>query len=715
MGDFVYHSTHFMLKAFDKIFKTDIKVSGVENICLSSPTLFVANHFTRVETVLLPYVIHQYSKKQIRSLADKSLFTGVLGSYLEEAGALSTAAQGRDDIIVADLISGHKNWLIYPEGNMVKNKNIIKHDEFIINVPDRQGSIHTGAAMLAMKSQLLRSQLRANSRDGEITQMEQIKERYSLMDSELSYHSTKITPINITYLPIRPGENAMMKMASFFMGDKEIPSMHEELEIEGNLLSNAQIFIHFSRPIDMAHYLHHAKHSGAIQMEQDSQKRDSNILHNFRHPLTTLMMDSVYKETLVTLEHLFCAILHHGSSHKFDRSYMKQLIYLIADHLKSQQIYRLHSDIDAGAIELLSDNHHDAFESILNLALSQEVLREDRSGNYSVDVESLKNEHTFHTIRLKNTILVIYNEIFLLDELKRCVDMVLVKDRRCVGEDIFYRVYRQDLAIFKQDYSVHYSVIRSKPKEIGSPFILYNSNFTTGILFSHGYKSAPAEIESLGRYLHERGYNFYGVRLKGHGTVSEDLRDSTYQQWCDSYERGYAALRQVSSKIILGGFSTGGLVALLSSIGKERPVDGIVCINTAIKLNDIRINYIVPTLNMFNDFLALFNADLKYIETEPENPSINYHKNYIKSIAQLKKLIEITNKNLKRVDAPILILQADQDPVVNPNSAKIIYDNISSKEKRLSMLKYKRHVITMGDRSVDIFVEIDEFVQKVLE
>ena len=86
----------------------------------------------------------------------------------------------------------------------------------------------------------------------------------------------------------------------------------------------------------------------------------------------------------------------------------------------------------------------------------------------------------------------------------------------------------------------------------------------------------------MGEYIHKQGYNVYCVRLKGHGTLPQDLRDVVYTDWIERMNLGYAALRQVCKKCYLGGFSTGGLVALLSASRKSQPIEGIICINSAL-------------------------------------------------------------------------------------------------------------------------------------
>jgi len=153
MIDFVYSSSSFMLRVIDTILRTNIHVHGEEHLENGMPTLFVANHFTRFETLIMPYVINARSDRKIRSLADKSLFIGLLGTYLKHSGALSTAERYRNDIIVGDLMRGENNWIIYPEGFMVKNKKVTMESEFMIDVPNHHGPVFSGAALMALEAE----------------------------------------------------------------------------------------------------------------------------------------------------------------------------------------------------------------------------------------------------------------------------------------------------------------------------------------------------------------------------------------------------------------------------------------------------------------------------------------------------------------------------------------------------------------------------------
>ena len=130
-----------------------IRVTGTENL-VCRPTLFAPNHFTRVETFLVPYIIYKYAGRQVRSLGTHSVFKGIFGRYFEAVGGMSTRHPRRNRTIVRELMTCRSDWVIYPEGGLIKNKKTIHRGRYQLDQPDRRGPPHTGAAMLALKAEI---------------------------------------------------------------------------------------------------------------------------------------------------------------------------------------------------------------------------------------------------------------------------------------------------------------------------------------------------------------------------------------------------------------------------------------------------------------------------------------------------------------------------------------------------------------------------------
>jgi esterase/lipase len=183
-------------------------------------------------------------------------------------------------------------------------------------------------------------------------------------------------------------------------------------------------------------------------------------------------------------------------------------------------------------------------------------------------------------------------------------------------------------------------------------------------------------------------------------------------------QRAYAALTNISAKIVFVGFSTGGLLSLLSCArksGQERKISAVISINAALKLVDIKAR-MVPGVNLWNNLLEKFHiekAKFEYVDDQPENPHINYSRNYIKGVYELEKLMENCENNLDKITTNALIIQAAKDPVVNPISGSIIYTKIRSKEKSLVEMDFENHVIITSEGKEEVFEEIRKFLHKI--
>ena len=142
MNRFAYLLTGLAIQTVSNLSKARINLHGRENIPHGS-IIYVINHFTRMETLILPCNIFRITGVPTWSLADGGLFQGGLGSYLEKIGVVSTDDPDRDLLIVKTLLTREADWIIYPEGRMVKNKKIFTKGQFLVSYAGKQHKPHT--------------------------------------------------------------------------------------------------------------------------------------------------------------------------------------------------------------------------------------------------------------------------------------------------------------------------------------------------------------------------------------------------------------------------------------------------------------------------------------------------------------------------------------------------------------------------------------------
>jgi esterase/lipase/1-acyl-sn-glycerol-3-phosphate acyltransferase len=696
MSDIVVKSTGYVLKFLENMFKDKVVISGTENIPLS-PVLFTANHFTRAETLILPYFVHKHTGKLARSLADKKIFKGALGDDPK-----------RNEIIIGDLISGDNNWIIYPEGNMMKNKKVtLKGRKYQLHLADKVRDLFTGSAVMAIKAELLRQDLHKTRDQNTI-------DKYLLDGRSISNAPVAIVPVNITYYPIRAGQNKLELWIQKFV-ESISTRFREEVQIEGNILAEATIHIHFCEPIYVDKFISGSKLLNIRLPLIDREKQHDLITDFYRHRLTNQFMSKVYNSTYINLDHIFAATLFLHPHDDIHARELRSRIYMNIKAIEKLGKYRLHPSCKVDAFKILAGRNYAPFKKAQDLAFEQNILLGSEEYEFlQINHIAFNNDHDFHSIRVKNTLKIFVNELQTLTEAYEAIQHNSTRSIEDVNSEIFDILYKRDVENYDADYKKYLCNI-SKPYEIGKPFFLEAPSKKIGIVLSHGYKSAPEEVRLLAEYLNNAGMNVYCVRLHGHGTAPLNLKHTSWLKWYDSYMRGVVAMQKICDKVIFAGFSTGGLLSLYAASKNATKCDGVISINAALKLNDIRARF-VKFVNVWDDLVTKFRRGkgaVEYVEDEPENPNINYSINYLKGVEELGKLMKQVKDNLEFIHAPSLIIQSPKDPIVSPISGKMIFDDIHSKTKKLIEPNVDKHVIVRGNVEKEVFLPIKNFIESI--
>ena len=684
-NDLLINTNGYVLSLLEKILNANIEVKGIENIPKNNPIMFVANHFTRIEAMLVPYTLYNLTNKKVGVIADDSLFKSYFGNFLKNLGAMKKSEINRNEHIIGDLITSCKNWMIFPEGIMVKAKDITKIDNiFCVKIDETCQRVYTGAAVFALSSEFFREKYF----ERKLENYDEFSEKYFINDcSEITPNETMIVPINISYSKLRNGRNFLVDMAEKLLEDIG-DNFKEEIEIEGNLILNSKIIIRILEPISTKKLLEPLYSKGLLQEE---------ILNSLRYDVTHDFMNKIYESLTISFDHIFTLILFLFPKEEIELEYFKRLIYIVFSKIKEKNL-PYDESINKDLIYLISYEKFEAFDNILKVAIKDNILQihEIHCDRYLINKEVLANSFTHHTIRLKNILRVILNEILAQDDIVNMVKDLLLKKEFENNIELAEILKCEEKEEFENSYEKFENNKDIKAKDIGTTNYFENINSNSCVIVVHGFSSAPKEMQNLALFLNENNFNVITPRLSGHGTVPEDLKTKTWQDWYKSVSRSITIASLQYKKVYIVGFSTGGLLALLSTKKQYKEFVSLVCINAALHLNDLRIKTLLPAISFWNDIVKVFNENKyakEYIDNFPENPQINYNKHYVSSIEQLSLLMDKIKKNLHKIKKPILIIQGKDDPVVNPSSAHEIYEKIESRFKKLKMINSSKHVI----------------------
>ncbi len=457
------------------------KLSGA-NITISgealpeSPVLFVANHFTRFETFVVPHMLYEKYDRTSRSLADDSLFVGILGKFMRMLGTISNKHKTRDCIIVEDLLSGSADWVIYPEGYMVKNKKItFSEGEFCTHSPEYEGPVHTGAAVMALKAKILQERAKRNND-------EKLKHFCGKMDIDSTKIdktlTIKVVPISITYYPIRPGRNRFLNWVDTKINQRNT-RIFEEIEVEINLLMHAHMNIRFGKPIALDKYIE-------VLLENEGDIYDEQKVNQFiddkRKELTNDMMQRVYSQMQIHFDHMFILSLVTMPTVKVCPTYLRTLIYKNARSLRKLPDHNLHSELQKEVFKLILDENYAPFASAIEIAVKQNILYKDSDGEYLFDRSLLEKEYPFHKVRVKNTMQVILNEIKWQKNIVKMAEKNSHYTEAELKVDNFKHISGRSWNYFEREY-VQYVGKKPRKDNKGTPIILHDEHFETGIVF----------------------------------------------------------------------------------------------------------------------------------------------------------------------------------------------------------------------------------------
>ncbi|MDQ8179176.1 alpha/beta fold hydrolase [Pelagicoccus sp. SDUM812005] len=708
-----WKATGKVMDVLERSLGVRLRVDGLENLS-EHPTLYVVNHFTRVETFIIPYLLYKLREESARTLAHYSLFTGFLGRYISRLGAVSTKEEERDAMIVGDLMTGRKNWVIYPEGTMVKNKKFLDQGNFIIDSPGYRGPPRTGAAVLALQAESHRLRYLRAYEEGDAETMHAYEEKYRFAGpEEVSRRELVVLPLNITYYPIRPQENFVSQLARTLFSD--LPErLEEELKVEGRiLLSKTDMKIHFCPAIPLRSYLSPRGFVPRLlaRLQGETQQLDQTV-RSQRDQLTRAFMREIYRNVEVNFDHLFCSGLLWAKEQRVLKRSFHRALLLTALEFKKNGMCRLQSKLYRTCVEVCSGLESEALQSIVRESVREGVL-EDQGDYYWINRGRFHETASFHDIRLRLTTKVIANEFEPLSEcvevLKRNVNQD-ERGARCILAD---ELKREEARSFERAYREHYDPELSKPLEVGEPFDLLpkDGKVRAGVLLVHGYMAAPMEMRYLGEAISEHGYHCHGLRIEGHGTAPLNLSETSWKDWLFSVHTAYLRMACLHDTVYLVGFSMGGLLALLKASQLGSQLAGVVAINPAFRLKDHRAG-LAGAADVWNGMLQNLHIDIgkvEYVENLPANPEINYTRNYVKGVRQLGLLISRCEESLPQVRCPCLVVQARKDPVVDATGVELIREKIGSDAASIVLLKADSHVIVTDEHRDDVALYVRHF------
>lgn len=228
------------------------------------------------------------------------------------------------------------------------------------------------------------------------------------------------------------------------------------------------------------------------------------------------------------------------------------------------------------------------------------------------------------------------------------------------------------------------------------------------IIFMHGIEVHSGAFRFMGPELANNSTEVYGFDRRGFGNSKEpDLpRGDTH-----GFERHLEDINEVvehvrkshpNQKLFLFGYSIGCAYALWYAANHPQKIDGLI-----LAASPLEAGFKIPASDTLKVALAphiqhhsmydlidhwpqAFKESEEYkLITQDELCTKEFGLGYLFNVQT--KLANKMSSHAEKIEKPVLLLHGDSDIVALPNSSKIIFDKLASKDKTLNMFSGADH------------------------
>ncbi len=227
----------------------------------------------------------------------------------------------------------------------------------------------------------------------------------------------------------------------------------------------------------------------------------------------------------------------------------------------------------------------------------------------------------------------------------------------------------------------------------------------TGVLFIHGFTGGTYEVQPFITYVKKHtDWSVEVPTLPGHG-VTLNLANTSAESWMMEAELALKKLSNRVDRVIVVGFSMGGLIAMYLSLRYR--VDKLILLSAAAKyisprilLEDVRIILTESITKKYtaNTFYHLFDYKLTHTP--------------IRATFEFLKVVKMVQPYYGLIDTPVCIVQGEKDGIVPFSTAHHLCEMLGSEEKLLVTSPSGKHHICYSNDAEVWFEQVLEFMQK---
>lgn len=227
----------------------------------------------------------------------------------------------------------------------------------------------------------------------------------------------------------------------------------------------------------------------------------------------------------------------------------------------------------------------------------------------------------------------------------------------------------------------------------------------TGVLFIHGFTGGTYEVQPFVSYVKKHtDWSVEVPTLPGHG-VTLNLRHVSARNWLMEAELAMRKLRKRVDRVIVVGFSMGGLIAMYLAL--RYPVDKLILLSAAAK-------YISPLVLLEDAKIILMETITKKATSNRFYHLYNYKLTHtpIQATFEFLKIVKMVKPYYDLITCPVCIVQGEKDGIVPFSTAEHLYQALGGREKLMITSPTGKHHICYSADHEKWFSEALAFMRK---
>lgn len=248
------------------------------------------------------------------------------------------------------------------------------------------------------------------------------------------------------------------------------------------------------------------------------------------------------------------------------------------------------------------------------------------------------------------------------------------------------------------------------------------------VLLVHGYAEHCGRYQHVAQHLTDRGYAVYALDHWGHGQSDGDGGYiPAFSVLLDGVDAFYKIVKaeQDDLPLVLLGHSMGGLISVHELIAHQHRYAAAAISGPAIVPTDDPspvmlmlsglLSKFTPRIGVIPPLADAISRDPAVVAAYKADPLVYQGKMGARLAHEMFDAMGVASENAPAISIPILLMHGDQDALAAPRGSQLLYDNVTSVDKKLVIHEGLHHEIFNEPEGDDVLTQMTDWLEERLK